>query len=79
MADGNHGQINIQGTPASSLTGAIYAPDGSIQIGGPGAPNLAYQTQLIARLVIVHSDSPLTLDRSGYQPYTFSPKLDVLQ
>ncbi len=58
MAFGNASNVNITGNDTSYFGGTIYAPDGSVEIGGTSATNspIEFGTQLIGQLIKVHGD-----------------------
>ncbi len=77
MADGNQGNISLQGTADSSFAGAIYAPNGSMDIGGTSDVNPTYNTQLIGYFVKVHGNADIDINYNGFIPHTEAPKLDM--
>ena len=79
MADGNQGDISLEGTSVSSFAGEIYAPDGTIDIGGTSGVNPTYNTQLIGKYVKIHGTADIDINYTGYVPYTTTPKLDMME
>jgi hypothetical protein len=79
MAEGNAGNISLLGTAESSFTGAIYAYDGTIDIGGTTGVNPTYNTQLVGKYVKVHGTSQIDINFHTFPPSTEEPKLDQME
>jgi hypothetical protein len=79
MAAGNEGDISLLGTAGSSFTGAIYAQDGTIDIGGTSGVNPTYNTQLVGKYVKVHGTSQIDINFQNSPPSTEQPKLDMME
>jgi hypothetical protein len=79
MADGNTGNIKLEGTAESSFAGLIYAPDGTIDVGGTSDLNPTYNTQLVGNYVKVHGTSRIEINYNTFPPNTVQPALDVME
>ncbi len=56
MADGHDGKIKMEGNAASWFEGTVFAPDGTIDIGGTSSQNPTFNTQLIGWQVNIHGN-----------------------
>lgn len=64
---GDTSQVTYSGGGASTLSGAIYAPEAAVTYSG-GSTNPSTCTRLIAASVTLSGSSPVTLDNSGCPP-----------
>ena len=67
LVSGNTSEIKLVGNSDSHFTGTLYAPDGSIQIGGTSGVNPTYNTQLVADDIKVNGSAILNIVFDGYQ------------
>jgi hypothetical protein len=73
---GNTGTVRLLGTASSSYTGTVYAPTGTVEVGGSGelvdGHDTEFYTQLIANTVNVHGNASINitydLNESRAQP-----------
>ncbi|MCJ7625021.1 MAG: hypothetical protein MUO76_16090, partial [Anaerolineaceae bacterium] len=64
LAEDNFGQASILGNATSSYRGTIFAPDGTIEVGGSGSTVSDLYSQFVANTVVVHgtADMQVTFD-----------------
>ena len=79
MAKGNSGNIDLEGTASSSFVGAIYAPDGTIDVGGTNQVNPTYNTQLVGQYVKVHGTADIKIQYKTTPPHMIEPTLDAIE
>jgi hypothetical protein len=79
MQDGNEGNISLLGNSGSSFAGAVYAPDGDIDIGGTGDVNPTYNTQIVGKYVKVHGNAKIDIKYQNGPHNVEQPKLDVME
>ena len=79
LAEGNTSQASLLGNAGSFYAGTVYAPDGSIEVGGTSdaTNNPSYSTQLIGWDVFVHGNAQLDLNFDDALVYQFPPRLDL--
>jgi hypothetical protein len=73
-AEGNTNAHKMSGGGASWYIGTMYAPDGSIELGGNGSINPTYTTQIIADYVKIHGTADMEIyfnDALTYQVPSF--------
>jgi hypothetical protein len=65
LAEGNTGNIAMRGDSSSSYRGTVYAPDGSIEVGGTSSSINSFGTQFVANDVKIHGTTNLQIDFDG--------------
>ena len=78
MEEGNNGTISLQGTSGSSFTGAVYAPTGTVAVGGTSGINPTYNTQLVGKYVKVHGNAQIEINFRHFEPVSDAPTLDLV-
>ena len=78
MQEGNTGNASLLGNAGSSFVGAIYVPDGSIDVGGTSGVNPTYNTQLIGKFVKVHGNAEININYVTSPLWQEEPKLNML-
>lgn len=70
LAKGNDGVVNLRGSSDSNYQGLVYAPDGTIEVGGSGSLMSSIHAQLVAENVKIHGNVDISLsfdDMTAYQ------------
>ena len=78
MANSNTGNVDLEGTASSSFVGAVYAPNGTIDVGGTNQVNPTYNTQLVGQYVRVHGTADIKIQYKTTPPHMIEPTLDAI-
>jgi hypothetical protein len=70
LAEDNTGVVTIQGDATSSYRGTIFAPDGSIYVGGGSSTMSSLSSQIIANTVKIHGTTSLAVEYDGGEIYS---------
>lgn len=70
LAEGNSGEVVVQGDATSSFRGTIFAPDGTIEVGGGSSTISNLSSQFIANTIKIHGSSSLVIDFDEGEVYT---------
>jgi len=79
LAEGNTGNVTMEGSSNSSYVGQVFAPNGSIDVGGNSAINPTFSTQLVGAYVKVHGTTNININYSASPKSTLAPLLDQTQ
>ena len=79
MAESNSGNITLQGDTASSFLGTVYAPSGTIDLGGGSSTMPTANTQLIADTVKVHGNVTIDINYDDNFPFKQPATLDMFR
>lgn len=77
LPPGNDGLVKLAGTSDSEYTGTVYAPDGSIDVGGNTSMISEFWTQLIAYTVLIHGDTTMRIHYDGKLNVQLPAKLNL--
>lgn len=77
MAVGNTGTISMEGSAISKYAGTVFAPSGSIDVGGNSSELETINTQLIGYNVKLHGNVTIDINFNGKESYTRSPQLEL--
>jgi hypothetical protein len=73
-----HGQeVELLGSANSSYTGTVYAPYGTVQVGGTSSLANEFNTQIIAGNVIVHGNANININYNLSQNMVRPAKMDM--
>jgi hypothetical protein len=61
LAEGNHGTVNLLGDSESYYLGTVFAPDGTVEVGGTGSLLPTFSTQVIGWDVFVHGNTTIDI------------------
>lgn len=61
LAAGNTGEVSLLGDSDSTYRGTVFAPDGTIKVGGGSSTMSNYYSQFIANTVKIHGTSNMTI------------------
>ncbi len=77
VAPGYAGSVDMAGNGDSFYMGTVYAPDGSVEVGGTSGINPTFSTQVIADRVKVHGNSKIDINFDIAQIYQNPAYLDM--
>ena len=77
LPPGNTGLVSLAGTSDSEYTGTVYAPDGSIDVGGNTSMISELWVQMIANSVLIHGDTEMTIHYDGRMNVQLPAKLNL--
>lgn len=77
LAQGNTGNVTLAGTVDSFFTGTIYAPSGSVDLGGNNSTVSVYETQVIGNKVNVHGDVNMVINYDDSVHFEIPTSLDL--
>lgn len=77
LAEGNTGSVNLLGNSDSKYVGTVFAPNGTIEVGGTASDLATYNTQLIGWNVFIHGSPTIDLNFTEGQSYQSPPNLDL--
>ncbi len=77
LAVGNTGEVSLLGSSDSWYEGTIFAPDGTIEVGGSGSLLETYFTQLIGWDVFIHGNATIDINYDGLSGFQYPPNIDL--
>ncbi len=77
VAPGHTGAVDMAGNGDSFYMGTVYAPNGSVEVGGTSGVNPTFSTQVIADRVKVHGNSKIDINFDIAQIYQSPAYLDM--
>lgn len=77
LADGNTGTVTVSGSSTSTFTGTVYAPDGTVIIGGNSSLIPTYNTQIVANEMKVSGSVDMEINFEGANHYQMPAFLDL--
>lgn len=77
LAEGNTGEAALLGNSDSTYGGTVYAPDGTIEVGGTGGVNPTYSTQLIGWNVNIHGNAEIIINFDDTHAFQVPPRMDL--
>jgi hypothetical protein len=80
MPSSNAGDVSLEGNSTSLYEGAIYAPTGTIDVGGTSsAGTIAFNTQLVGNTVKIHGNVTIDIDFDDQVTFERPATLDLLR
>jgi hypothetical protein len=79
LAEGNQGNVTLQGTADSDYTGLVFAPDGRIDVGGTDSLMSEFHTQLVAYDVKIHGTSNIVINYDDELNFTIPANLELFK
>lgn len=77
LREGNTNPVNIEGNSSTAYQGTIYAPSGTVEIGGSSKTNPTFSTQLIGQLVKLHGNATIDINFNPSGNSQYDPRLDL--
>lgn len=77
MAEGNANPLKVEGNSDTAYKGTIYAPSGTVEIGGTSGTSPTFTTQLIAQIVKLHGTANIDINFQPVESAQYDPKLDM--
>jgi hypothetical protein len=77
MPEWNHGDINLSGNSTSYYLGSVFAPRGTIDVGGGSSALETLHTQLVGETVKIHGNVTIDINYLGGDNYKEPAMLDL--